>query len=109
MGKKLISVAIIAVFALTMATTAFAASPVSRGYGNCGGYGYSLMRDADGNFFSEEAFEENLDKAIADGYILEADRQYYVDMFENCVANGGIGRGGCGGRGARGCGRNYSR
>lgn len=113
MSKKLISLAIVLVLTLSMATTAFAA-PIgggkygAGGYGACGGLGYSLMRDADGNFLSQEDFEANLDKAIDDGYILESDRQYYVDMFSYCVANGGFG--GCGGRGrGRGSNSNYLR
>ncbi len=105
MGKKLISLALATVLMIAVATTAFAAPVNVRsetggyGYGGCGGYGYSLMRNADGSFLTKEAFEANLDQAIADGYILESNRQYYVDMFDYCVANGGIGRGGCGGRG----------
>ncbi|HBE86911.1 MAG TPA: hypothetical protein DDW53_18385 [Lachnoclostridium sp.] len=43
-------------------------------YGACGGLGYDLMRDANGNFLSKEDFEANLDKAIADGDITSADR-----------------------------------
>ncbi len=111
MGKKLISVAIVAVLMLSMASTAFAASLVGRyragGYGGCGGYGYSLMRDVDGNFLSQESFKANLDQAIADGYILEEDRQFYLNMFDYCVQNGGFGRGGCGG--GRGFGSSFSR
>lgn len=98
MGKKLISAAVVAVLMLSMTTTAFAAPRggySSGGYGACGGSGYSLMRDSGGNLLSQKAFEANLDKAIADGYILKANRQYYVDMYNYCAANGGFG--GCGG------------
>ncbi len=111
MGKKLVSLAVAAVMMLSMATTAFAA-PFgggrygASGYGACGGLGYSLMRDADGNFLSQEDFEANLDDAIADGDILETNREYYVEMFSYCVDNGGFG--GCGGRG-RGFASNNSR
>lgn len=110
--KKIVSLAVGAAMLFSMATTAFAA-PVARygtgnlGYGACGGFGYSLMRDANGNFLSQEAFEANLDNAITDGYILAENRDYYVDMFDYCVANGGFG--GCGGLGGRGFGRGYAR
>ncbi len=109
MRKKLISLVSVAVLALSMATVAFAApanlqyKTEAAAYGACGGLGYDLMRDANGNFLNKEDFEANLDKAIADGDIASADRGYYVEMFDYCVANGGS----FGGRGfgGRGCGR----
>jgi hypothetical protein len=110
MRKKLISLVSVVVLALSMATAAFAA-PANAQYKTgastygaaCGGLGYDLMRDANGNFLSQEDFEANLDKAIADGDIASADRGYYVEMFNYCVANGGS----FGGKslGGRGCGR----
>lgn len=109
MKKKLISLVSVVVLALSMATVAFAAPSNARyktesaDYASCGGLGYDLMRDSNGNFLSKEDFESNLDKAIADGDIASADRGYYVEMFDYCVANGGS----FGGRGfgGRGCGR----
>ncbi len=96
--KKLIITATVVLAMFSMATTSFAA-PVRNagsGYGGCGGYGYSLMRDTDGSFLSKETFEERLDSYIADGYIREADRDYYVQRYDFCVTNGGGGNfGGC--------------
>lgn len=107
--KKLISLVSVVVLALSMATVVLAAptntqyKTESVSYGACGGLGYDLMIDANGNFLSQEDFEANLDKAIADGDIASADRGYYVKMYDYCAANGDS----FGGRGfgGRGCGR----
>lgn len=71
---------------------------------------YSLMRDSDGNIVSEDIFNQNLDKAIAEGTISKSDRSYFVERYESCSvnsANCGSGRGCGNGRGMKqgGCGR----
>lgn len=109
MKKKLIAMVGVAALCFSMAASAFAttlaASPATTnanyGYGFCGG-GYSLMWDQDGNFFDQSAFEENLDELIESGLIHEDDREYFMERYEWCAANGGGAagfRGGCGGRG----------
>lgn len=115
MSKKIISLLAVVVLTLALTTTAMAAritpstSTQTYGYGGCSyaGICYDLMRDADGNIVSKDVLEANLDAAIADGTILEADRAYFIDMYDYCSVNGGIGM--SGGRGAgrgmgRGCG-----
>lgn len=122
MKKKLIAIALITVFALTMSITAFAAqngrgAGMGRGAGACGnqngtglglgicGGGYALMWDADGNFVDRETFEANLDKAINDGLLSSAIKEDYLSMYDYCAEYGcgelGVRRaGGCGMRGA---------
>lgn len=107
MKKRLITLIGAAILVLGMATAAFAAAPAttSASYGSCGG-GYRLMWDQDGNFLDAEAFEDNLDKLIEDGFILAEDKDYYLERYEWCATYGGGSTRGCGrgmGR-AMGCG-----
>lgn len=112
MKKKLIIIMTVAVLVLAFSLTAYAAStapapapkPVSGyGYGYCAG-GYNFMWDTDGTRLSREDAEAKLDQYIEDGNILEADKDYYLEMYDYCTENGYGYAGGCGMRGGRGMG-----
>lgn len=102
MKKRLVAIIGVTTLTLMLGTTAFARGMAFNTNSQIGGYcgnGYSFMRDADGNILSQEDFEKNLDKAIEDGTIAKEDRDAYLEMYEYCKDNGGLRRGGCGGRG----------
>lgn len=108
MKKKIIAMIGAVILCLCMGTSAFAeTTSADYGYG-CGmyGVGYSLMWDSDGNFLDRESFEAKLDSLIDNGVISEDDRDYYLERYDWCSANGGgaagVRGGGCGmGRGCR--------
>ena len=98
--KKLTALALAAVMTLGFGVTAFASDiPASRfneaqpGFwgGCCGG----LMWDEDGNFLSRDAFIERLDGLIQQGFIPEGEREFFIEMYDWCAAEGGgqFGRG----------------
>lgn len=112
MKKKLIAIITVAVLVLALSLTALAANATTTttpkptpgyGYGYCVG-GYNFMWDADGNRLSRADAEAKLDQYIEDGYILETDKDYYLEMYDYCVENGYGYPGGCGMRGGRGMG-----
>lgn len=91
MKKKMFVMICAVVLCLAAATSVFAAGvPAGYEYG-CGMYGagYSLMWGEDGKFLDQESFEANLDKFIKDGLIHEDDRDFYMERYNWCSANGG--------------------
>lgn len=112
--KKLIAMIAAIILVLSLVTTSFAATPApapraGAGYGWCGGTG-GLMWDDDGKFLSREAFEENLNKAIEDGFIRSEDKGAFLEMYDYCAENGGgaYGTRGYGMRGGCGMGRRWA-
>lgn len=108
MRKKSMVLLAVTVLTLVLTTSAVAATVTppagaqAYGYG-CGDYVglcYSLMRDAGGRIVSQDVFEKNLDKAIANGTIREADRSFFVDRYNTYCAQNVTCRGG-----GRRCGR----
>lgn len=100
MVKKLISFLIVATFAVAVPTTVFA---------HHGGYATntprnttgthctaaqaeicnSLIFDDDGNYIAEEDYEAVIDQAIKDGTIAKADKDFYLNRYDTCIANHG--------------------
>lgn len=118
MKKKIITVLGIAVLAIAMGTTALATTVLDQpqkstaiaqtqqncGFGRGGGMmsrNYGLMMDENGKLLDKEAFEAKLDAAIKDGTIKPEDKEFYIERYEACTANGGMMLG----RKGRRCGR----
>lgn len=120
MVKKLISFLVVAAFAVAIPTTVFAhhgggyatTTPRNTTGTHCttaqAKICNTLIFDADGNYIAEEDYSAVIDQAIKDGTIAKADRDFYIDRYDTCIANHGA----CVGTNAsvsRGYGRGYGR
>ncbi len=92
MRKKLL----ITLSVMTM-VTAMSTSVFARGYSNNSprmmyqnsnySTGYGFMLDEDGDFLSEDEFEERLNYAIDNNLLDEDEKDFYLNMFDYCTSN----------------------
>ena len=112
--KKLLVLTLVVVLTLGFSSTVLATDPWGargwcwgyesadgywgRGLGWCGGFGAAdgfwgcPFRDASGNFLSRAGILENLDALVADGTITQAQRDLWLERYDQ-----GFGLGRCGG------------
>ena len=102
--KKLFAISLVLVLTLGFTTTIFAQSPWGGrnewclanewcgGFGWQGGFANCPFRDESGSFFSRADIESNLDALVADGSITAAQRDLWLERYDQ-----GFGFGRCGG------------